>query len=177
MDGANAHCMCLVGANLLELDELPVKRPSPRRTTQGMCMDKGYDSPVIGELVSMFGFRPHIRYRPRRWVVERTYSWYNRFRNLLIRWCKKDENVTAQLQLASAIICGSFIALSGQVLSVNVDFFSISTKRVPHHIEGPRPLAVRFCLENAHAQTCQSPFSESSTTGASLRSVANNIST
>lgn len=121
------HDMCLVGANLLELDDLPVKRPSPRRTTQGMCMDKGYDYPVIGELVSTFGFTPHIRsrgeerkamrrcrrYRPHRWVVEGTHSWYNRFRDLLIRWCKKEENFTAQLHLASAIIIGSFIGLSG----------------------------------------------------------------
>lgn len=119
--------MCLVGANLLELEDLPVRRPSPRRSRQGMCMDKGYDYPEIRELVSMYGFAPHIRsrgeehqcmkrrrgYRARRWVVERTHSWYNRFRGLLIRWCKKDENYTAQLHLASAIIIGSFIGLSG----------------------------------------------------------------
>lgn len=119
--------MCLVGANLMELEDLPVKRPSPRRNPQGMCMDKGYDYPEIDELVSLFGFAPHIRsrgeerqamkkrrgYRPRRWVVERTHSWYNRFRAVLIRWCKKDENYTAQLHLASAIIIGSFIRLFG----------------------------------------------------------------
>ncbi|AKB47815.1 Mobile element protein [Methanosarcina sp. Kolksee] len=28
-------------------------------------------------------------YRTRRWVVERTHSWLNRFRRLLIRWEKK----------------------------------------------------------------------------------------
>ena len=28
----------------------------------------------------------------RRWVVERTHSWLNRFRRLLIRWEKKIEN-------------------------------------------------------------------------------------
>lgn len=119
--------MCLVGANLLELDGLPVKRPSRRRTPQGICMDKGYDYPEIRELVSLYGFTPHIRsrgeerktmrrrrgYRPRRWVVERTHSWYNRFRDLLIRWCKKEENYTAQLHLASALIIGSFIGLFG----------------------------------------------------------------
>jgi putative transposase len=119
--------MCLVGANMLELDDLPVKRPSPRRVTQGLCMDKGYDYPEIWDLVRQNGFTPHIRsrgeeckamkrrrgYRPRRWVVERTHSWYNRFRALLVRWCKKDENYTAQLHLASAIIIGSFIGLSG----------------------------------------------------------------
>ena len=44
------------------------------------------------------------RYKPRRWVVERTHSWLNRFRDLLVRWCKKAENYTAQLQLACAIM-------------------------------------------------------------------------
>ncbi len=127
VEPANVHDMCLVGANLMELDDLPVKRPSPRRTVQGMCMDKGYDYPEIRKLVNMYGFKPHIRsrgeerravkrrrgYRPRRWVVERTHSWYNRFRDLLIRWCKKEDNFVAQLHLASAIIIGSFIGLSG----------------------------------------------------------------
>lgn len=50
-----------------------------------------------------FGFTAHIRargeeatqikheagYRARRWVVERTHSWLNRFRGLLVRWAKK----------------------------------------------------------------------------------------
>ena len=126
-EAANVNDMCLVGANLLELDDLPVRRPSPRRFRQGMCMDKGYDYPEIRALVRMYGFTPHIRsrgeerksmqrrrgYRPRRWVVGRTHSWYNRFRDLLIRWCKKEENYTAQLHLASAVIIGSFIGLSG----------------------------------------------------------------
>lgn len=126
-EGANVHDMCLVGANLLELDDLLVKRPSPRRLQQGMCMDKGYDYPEIRKLVSAYGFTPHIRsrgeerralrrrrgYRARRWVVERTHSWYNRFRGLLIRWCKKEDNFVAQLHLASAIIIGSHIGLFG----------------------------------------------------------------
>jgi len=121
------HDMCLVGANLMELDDLPVKRPSPRRMPQGLCMDKGYDYPAIRELVTLYGFTPHIRsrgeerqtmrrhrgYRPRRWVVERTHSWYNRFRDLLVRWCKKEDNFVGQLHLASAIIIGGFIGLFG----------------------------------------------------------------
>ncbi len=31
-------------------------------------------------------------FRARRWVVERTHFWLNRFRRLLIRWEKKIEN-------------------------------------------------------------------------------------
>lgn len=41
-------------------------------------------------------------YRARRWVVERTHSWLNRFRCILIRWEKKKENYLAMLHLACA---------------------------------------------------------------------------
>ena len=41
-------------------------------------------------------------YRARRGVVERTHSWFNRFRRLLIRWEKKVANYTAMLHLACA---------------------------------------------------------------------------
>lgn len=125
-EAANMHDMCIVGANLLELDDLPVKRPNPRKHRQGLCMDKGYDYPIIRDLARAFGFVPHVRsrgeeihakrqrrYKPRRWVVERTHSWYNRFRAVLTRWCKKEENYVGQLHLASAIIISSKIGLFG----------------------------------------------------------------
>jgi putative transposase len=45
-----------------------------------------------------------INDRARRWMVERTHSWMNRFRRLLIRWEKKPDNYLAMMQLASAFI-------------------------------------------------------------------------
>ena len=36
-------------------------------------------------------------------MIERTYSWLNRFRGLLVRWSKKPENHRALLQLAGGI--------------------------------------------------------------------------
>ncbi len=70
------------------------------------------------ELAEELGFCAHIRsrgeeaqaiereagFRARRWVVERTHSWLNRFRGLLIRWSKKPENHRALLQLACGLI-------------------------------------------------------------------------
>lgn len=44
------------------------------------------------------------RKRARRWVVERSHSWINRFRRLLIRWEKKADNYQAMIHLACAII-------------------------------------------------------------------------
>jgi putative transposase len=43
-------------------------------------------------------------YRARRWVVERTHAWMNRFRRLLIRWEKQVENYLAMVELACACI-------------------------------------------------------------------------
>gem|GEM_PF-2804480 len=38
----------------------------------------------------------------RHWVAERTHSWMNRFRRLLIRWEKRIENDIGMLHLACA---------------------------------------------------------------------------
>jgi transposase len=44
------------------------------------------------------------RGKPRRWVVERTNAWHNRFRGLLIRWERKAENYLALVRLACGLI-------------------------------------------------------------------------
>ena len=43
-------------------------------------------------------------YRARRWVVERTHSWLNRFRRLLVRWEKEVANYLGMVHLACAWI-------------------------------------------------------------------------
>ncbi|MCC6443928.1 MAG: IS5 family transposase [Armatimonadetes bacterium] len=101
------------------LESIPVERPAPSEADpQGMSMDKGYDYNEGRDLVREFGYTAHIRargeeaqaitqeagYKARRWVVERTHSWMNRFRRILIRWEKKAENYLALLHLACAYI-------------------------------------------------------------------------
>ena len=101
------------------LTSIPVERPMPTpEKPQGMCLDKGYDCDEVRELLATFGFTAHIRargeeaqaikraagYKARRWVVERTHSWMNRFRRLLVRWEKKACNYLAFLHLACAYI-------------------------------------------------------------------------
>lgn len=44
-------------------------------------------------------------YRARRWVVERSHSWFNRFRKLLVSFEKTEASYTALLSLAAALIC------------------------------------------------------------------------
>ena len=40
----------------------------------------------------------------RRWVIERSNSWMNRFRRVLVRWEKKVANYVAMLEFAFSII-------------------------------------------------------------------------
>jgi transposase len=85
---------------------------------QNLCLDAGYDSKATRILVAEKGFVAHIRSRraemgskrrhprgrARRWVVERTHSWMNRYRRLLTRWEKRAENYLAMAQFACALI-------------------------------------------------------------------------
>ena len=125
VDGANRHDMKLVertlGATMIQRPE-----PTPDRP-QNMCLDKGYDYPEVRELVAAWGYTGNIKsrgeervekrtipgYRARRWVVERTHSWLNRFRRLLIRWEKNVENYVAMLHFACAWITFRASEVSG----------------------------------------------------------------
>src|SRR6266581_1195192 len=85
---------------------------------QHLCLDKGYDYDEVRALGKEFGYTLHIRprneeaqtlkrqvgFKARRWVVERTDSWMNRFRSVLISWDKKVENYLGLLHLACAFI-------------------------------------------------------------------------
>jgi transposase len=125
VEGANRNDMKLVEATLASI---PVERPGPTpEKPQGMCMDKGYDYDEVRDILEEFGFTAHIKargeeakaikrkagFKARRWVVERTHSWMNRFRGILIRWCKKPENYIAMLHFAFAIITYRCAGLSG----------------------------------------------------------------
>ena len=44
-------------------------------------------------------------YKARRWAVERTHSWLNRFRKLLVSFEKTEASYIAFLSLAAAMIC------------------------------------------------------------------------
>lgn len=101
------------------LGSVPIKRPRPSlHKPQNLCLDKGYDYNEVRDLAKEFRFTAHIRsrgeeaqkikrnarFKARRWVVERTHSWMNRFRRILIRWDKKPENYVGMLHLTLACI-------------------------------------------------------------------------
>jgi len=110
------------------LSSIPVERPEPTPADpQGLCLDKAYVGDEVADLAQEFGFTLHIppkgkeaqrvkkqaRAKARRWVVERTHSWMNRFRGILIRWNKKPENYIALLHLALAFIIYGRMELIG----------------------------------------------------------------
>ncbi len=125
VDGANRNDFKMARQTI---ESIPVERPKPtQKKPQGMCLDKGYDYDEVRELLEQFGFTAHVRARgeeakalkrhagakARRWVVERTHSWLNRFRAVLIRWCKKPENFLATLHFALALITYRATGLTG----------------------------------------------------------------
>ena len=127
--------LAVAGANVNDfklaretLESIPLDRPRPtRKKPQGLCLDKGYDYDEVRDLAREFRYTTHIRRRgeetqwlkrhtrrkARRWVVERTHSWLNRFRRILIRWEKKVENYLAMLHFACALITYRALGLLG----------------------------------------------------------------
>jgi putative transposase len=112
--GANVHDQKLVDETLASI---PVRRPRPKpRKRQHLCADKGYDAQAVRQQAKRRRYVAHIPQKcepastvkrrgakARRWVVERTHSWINRARRLLIRWEKKAVNYLAFLHLQFAI--------------------------------------------------------------------------
>jgi putative transposase len=127
VDGANRNDMKLVRQTLASIPD-DAERPAPTAAQpQGLCLDKGYDYDEVRAIVEEFGFTAHIRARgeeaqelkrkarakARRWVVERTHSWMNRFRGILIRWSKKAKNYIALLHMCFAFIIYQRMGLFG----------------------------------------------------------------
>jgi transposase len=125
IDGANRHDMKLLRPTI---EGIVVARPkASAEQPQGMCLDKGYDYDEVRAILLEFGFTAHIRSRgeeakelaqeagkrARRWVVERSHSWMNRFRRILVRWEKKAENYLAFVHFACALIAFRAAGLFG----------------------------------------------------------------
>ena len=117
--------MVITGANRHDVSQLEtllgsiiIEQPDPFEEPQNLCLDKGYTGEPALELVVLRGFIPHIKsrgqeksnkeqnptYKARRWVVEVTHSWMNRFRKLLVRYEKLTTSYKALLMLSCAFI-------------------------------------------------------------------------
>ena len=101
VSGANIHDIRLLQGTL---NSKPIRREIPtNRKRQHLCLDKGDDSDDARRYLRERNYVPHIKsrgeeardlktksgYRARRWVVECTHSWIDRFHRLLIRWKRR----------------------------------------------------------------------------------------
>jgi putative transposase len=124
VDGANRHDIKLLIATI---DGIVIARPGPEQEQQHLCLDAAYDADWVRQALQERGYQEHIRARrqekaekaqtpgsrARRWVLERTHSWLNRSRRLLVRWEKKTGNYLAFLQLACAQLIFSKLLVFG----------------------------------------------------------------
>jgi putative transposase len=92
-----------------------VKQPEHKK----MHLDGIYDDKEVRTILFNNGYTPRIQpnnrrskqkkiypYKhegPIRWVVERSHSWINRFRRIIIRWEKRLDNYVGMLQFAFSI--------------------------------------------------------------------------
>ncbi len=111
--GANRHDVSQLE---LVLDEIII--PRPENIKQNLCADKGYSGEPAQQIMKDRNYTPHVKqrreeihekrvnpsFKARRWVVEVTHSWFNRFRKLLVRYEKFTDTYMALLQMAAAII-------------------------------------------------------------------------
>jgi putative transposase len=115
---ANRHEVKMLAETL---DGIVVERTvSGEGKKENLCLDKGYAGEPTQRLARERGYEVHVpdkanaknkrkrkggRRKARRWVVEVSHSWLNRFRRLLVRWEKKKSNYLSMLYFACAIIC------------------------------------------------------------------------
>ena len=101
------------------LNNHAIVRPAPSLAEpQHLCLDAAFDNEATRWTLCREYYRPHIAPksgRPddaashpggqaRRWVVERTHAWFDRFRRLVVNWEKTTESRYAFLCLASALM-------------------------------------------------------------------------
>jgi putative transposase len=115
--GANRHDKTLA---IRTVDEMMADRPEKRvYRLHHLCLDKGYDYADVIAGVLERDFILHLKKRgvqeeetvsggnkhpARRWTVERTNAWHNKFRRLLIRWERKLAPYSALVASASTLI-------------------------------------------------------------------------
>ena len=115
VSGANTHDVKLLEATL---DHVVMAMPG-QAGQYNLCADAGYKGTPAMNAVIERDYKPHIKqrreeaqekqtnpgFKARRWVVERTHSWINRFRKLLVSFEKTEASYVALLSLAAAMIC------------------------------------------------------------------------
>ena len=113
------------------LTSIVVKRENPpHRRSKHLCADAGYHGAQHLRTIEDHGYIPHVvdrrkeadtkrcdpKRKARRWVVEVSHSWFNRFRKLLVRYEKLERSFLALNHLAAAIIAFRKVPLSVNII-------------------------------------------------------------
>jgi len=108
-----------------------VQRPTPpERRSKHLCADAGYSGNPALCIIEEHDYianvkgrgqeakekRRHPTKRARRWVVEVTHSWFNRFRKLLVRYEKLERSFLGLNHLAAAIIAFRKVPLAINII-------------------------------------------------------------
>jgi len=103
----------------LVLNALPIVRPQPSREhPHHLCLDAAFDNAPARKVVLVERYTGHIAPKggqaedavvhpggqARRWKVERTHAWHDRFRRLVVNWEQTLASRYAFLCLANALI-------------------------------------------------------------------------
>lgn len=115
--GANKHDSALLGATL---GAIVCSRPAPGNgCVETLCADAAYVGYPALVTSRKRNYQLNVKtrrqeseekqrdpeHKARRWVVERTHSWLNRFRKLMVSFEKTQASYAALLSLAAALIC------------------------------------------------------------------------
>lgn len=112
--GAHRHDVSQLEA---VLDSKIVHRPKTKAIPENLCADAGYVGAKADAIIRAHGYIPHVRprgeeieakknkrFKPRRWIVEVSHSWFNNFRKLKVRYEKSVRNCLALHHIAAAFI-------------------------------------------------------------------------
>jgi hypothetical protein len=123
LSGANVPDVVTIPILFINLPSIGGLRGRPIWKPTYFHADKGYSSRKNRAFIASFGVKPRIarkgieskeRLGRHRWVVERTISWFHRFKRLRTRYDRNAETHMAFLILAAGLIC--WRRLTGQRL-------------------------------------------------------------
>ena len=113
--GANRHDVSQLGAVLGS--KIACQPDTVKAVVENLRADAGYVGEKAEAIIRYHRYIPHVRprgeeitakknkrFKPRRWIVEVSHSWFNNFRKLKVRYEKTTANVLALHHLAAATI-------------------------------------------------------------------------
>lgn len=115
LSGANVHDVKEALPTVEAIPPIQGPKGRPRKRPDSLQGDKAYDSDDLRNDLREKKIEPRIEKRrhanmglgKNRWVIERTFSWLNRYRRLRIRYERRSDIHQAFLHLGCALICAN----------------------------------------------------------------------